>query len=261
MYITLPSNTQRVGNGTNTTSNFTVDLPYRLDTVTDNWEVGLADIHYTGRQNSILLNSKDAILLYDLTTPGSGSELSKNLTLPSGVFANHAELCFLLNLRSQRQNIPMRIVFDKIQQTYNFHVRESGGDGISVNRIRISSRLACVFGLMKQAGDFNILLETGINKGLVAPIENANSDTLYIHTDLIESSLVGEDRKNIVRIVHNNQCVGEVSRFCEFKRIQYHKVVKRSWNTISVTIRQPDGSQVLFNGGKSVITLHLRKTS
>ena len=88
----------------------------------------------------------------------------------------------------------------------------------------------------------------------------AKSFMMYIYCDLVEPGLVGDTKVPLLRVVSVNKHAFEITSRIYTSPI-YVPLQKKSFGTVEVNIMTDTGDPMPFASGKSVITLHFRRTS
>lgn len=88
-----------------------------------------------------------------------------------------------------------------------------------------------------------------------------NLKELYVYCDIIEPQMVGGNVLKLLRLVsmpHQKEEMGGGGRW-DPMQVQYMKLGKKYFDSISIEIRNPLGQFMPFNSGRTCIVLHFRK--
>lgn len=84
---------------------------------------------------------------------------------------------------------------------------------------------------------------------------------IYVYCDLVEPQIIGDTLAPIIRMVNtdfNKYTFGEnVSK--SFTSLQYVPLMKQSFSTVEIDLRDNTGALIPFLGGHSAVTLHFRR--
>lgn len=85
-------------------------------------------------------------------------------------------------------------------------------------------------------------------------------NTIYVYSDVVASSIVGNSRVNVLRAIHPRGREGYVHHF-EPKRINYLPIRKKVINTITIQLADDQGEPINFTSGVVVVELHFSRRS
>ena len=88
---------------------------------------------------------------------------------------------------------------------------------------------------------------------------NYKSHTVYIYSDVIEDSLVGDSKVPLLRTVTLNPTVGS-SQTVSFQHLMYQPVCRTSFRELTVYLRDNTGQPIPFERGQVTIVLAFRPT-
>lgn len=84
---------------------------------------------------------------------------------------------------------------------------------------------------------------------------------IYVYCDLVEPQIIGDTLAPIIRMVNTDftqHTFGEnVSK--SFASLQYVPLMKKSFSTVEIDLRDNTGNLIPFLGGHSAVTLHFRR--
>ena len=93
------------------------------------------------------------------------------------------------------------------------------------------------------------------------PIEKVNLRTLdnvFVYTDIIEQSLIGENQANLLGYFPIKSNFGETRYWC-FNPPYDYKVIKNFIDTISIKLNRMNGELFPFKNGKIIIRLLFKR--
>ena len=82
---------------------------------------------------------------------------------------------------------------------------------------------------------------------------------MYVYCDIVSHTLVGDTRAPLLRVCPLRGNYGDVIHET-FTDIHYVPVQKRHFDTIELNINTETGRIMPFQFGKSIVTLHFRRT-
>ena len=269
-FIVLPSNTKTaVSNGFNTMSDYTISLPRNLSFHGD-WYVGLTEITYTKSwvrmiaTQTLGLKRKGSCYDTKILIPGNQTSVSGlvgwiNTTLQE-VWTKDSKFIEETDVKGNRpflmfgENQPFVCVTPGIVKSTvtdkTTHFWPDVGEDIS-RILGLSSPLH------RHPDD---IVTQKLVCGFKKPDLSAGIDALFVYSDIVTPTIVGDRAANILRVVP----VTRATPFGEnvdviFPHPYYYRVSKREFGHITVNIRDETGSPVPFEFGRVIITLHFKK--
>ena len=85
-------------------------------------------------------------------------------------------------------------------------------------------------------------------------------NTIYVYSDVVASSIVGNAHVNVLRAIHSHGREGDVHHF-EPKRIHYLPIRKKVIDTITIQLADDEGKPINFTSGVVVVELHFSRRS
>jgi hypothetical protein len=250
-YMTLPSNSTFE----NTAADFITTLPINIK-LAGEWEVGLAEIMYantwnnvTGRNNSIKFTDAE-------------SGLKTVLTIPTGRYESAQGLFQTIQkLKNIYTNQKKKDIMGKFEFTYLEHVKscQLKVDTNKVYNIEIHPDLLYMLGFNEaQLGE----LKNNIGeKSLVSwhPVDmSCGLNHLYIYCDIVHPQIVGNVLAPLLQIVSiEGKYVDTVNRI--YISPHYVPVLKKSFGTINVNVKDDRNESIRFEYGKTIVKLHFRR--
>ena len=119
------------------------------------------------------------------------------------------------------------------------------------------SRLAGVLGLT--SGDRGITLDSGTHT-TTRPLDYAGAvDALYVYSDLVQPSLVGDALVPLLRVVPIQGKRDSELCYVEYIKPTYVPLTKLAFSTIEIYITDSTGRPIPFLFGKTTVVLHIRR--
>lgn len=96
-------------------------------------------------------------------------------------------------------------------------------------------------------------------QGIRSPDLSGHIRSLYVYSDIVSPSIVGDEHANILRIVPvaNSRFGTDIDTV--FTNPYYYKVNNREFSKITIYIKDDVGKTVPFEYGRLVVTLHFKK--
>jgi|GEM_PF-3634209 len=292
-YIHLLSNVKNhQSHRNNTVANFVTKLPDKIN-LTNEWEVGLAEISYTKSWFNIRENfklsifttknkvfvSEEAILRkgYYSTTEILIAEINNKLRVfESAVFKNEIKRApslrydsilnrlFITNGISKAGDSFIYPYFDselelilglrnESKSFLSFFYDEERNEHIPEDQINLDKRVVYV---NKNENNFTL-----VEIQSPYPVQfNATELYLLIYCNIVKPVMIGDIRTNLLRQVEipkkakfGDQCV------LRYPEPFYYPVVGYEFESIEIDIKDDTDKRVLFDFGRSTVTLHFRK--
>ena len=86
------------------------------------------------------------------------------------------------------------------------------------------------------------------------------AQTVYVYSDIVKHSIVGDKRAPLLRVVAINSSQGDTQTVC-FQPMIYQPVTKSSFKEISMYLRDGTGSPIPFERGAVTAVLAFRPVS
>lgn len=188
------------------------------------------------KQSTKIKSEKIRIIMYKLFTNINTKEEMKIFKIPSGMYQTPKELF------EEFKHVYLKVLSNKkVKLTVPVDVA-----------ISIGKKLSEMLGFMKQdfitgeyISDYNLELKAGI-------------DEIYVYTDIISPSLVGNTLSSILKVIpianeKNEQIVKH------FSTPLYFSVKKNHFDVIEIQMRSSAGIPIKFLSGKSNLVLSFRR--
>jgi len=287
-YVTLPSNVKS-NFYENTVAKYKTKLANRI-ILNGDWEVGLSSISYT---KSWKYKSEMAIIYIKYYEYMQLRVLSHHVEIDLKDYSTMDELIIginqkLIQIEQEMGYLTPKFTLDKKSGLININIPWDHGSLILPN---ISDNLCKLLGINKRKLDAHIdriydnylsefyrqplyiQANGGINWRPNPPsVELMNYSgeepydmygsykALYLYTDIIEYSHIGNDYGQLLRIVeipikskYNEQI------YKKYSNIQYKKLIKNEFDTIEIIFKDEIDNVIKFESGRSYVTLHFRR--
>lgn len=234
-YVTLPSNSSMKIHPDNTLAHFFVTLPSPL-TLSGEWEVAMAEFVYPHRWLNVIQG--DNLMLCTAGTRGSHGH-----SVPEGYYSTPEDI-----LSSFR---PPLSHDGEVTLTFNKHIQKIRSEVTQGARLSIFGRLATLLGFEDGC---NL---TGIN---LAPrtVDVHPFHSLFVYTNIIQYSTVGDVRAPLLRIVNVEGNYGDIVAKI-YDNPHYVPLKQKMIDTIEIDIRDDTGESIPFINGRVIIKLHFRQ--
>ena len=243
-YLTLPSDSSLKYYPENTTACFKTKLSDRID-LDGEYEVGLAQLNYP--HSWFNFNNKNEEY-YILCTPDNKSEPVILCIFSSGQFSN--------------AKVMARVLSDSMS------IEGIEGAGFIYDTWKRKMALA----ITNNKATFNMStdLEEFLGYGGTRSYRrgnhiadhtfdlNSNLRLLYLYSDIVSYSLVGDTKAPLVRVCYVQGEFGDMIQ-TTFTHPHYVPLSRTNFETIEININNELGRPMPFEFGKSVVTLHFRR--
>ena len=251
-HLTLPSNSSMDAYPDNTLSSYTVKLPEEID-LTGDWEVGLKEIHFP--QSWYNVTQLDGEFIIDTThltdrriAQQEGNSRRISCLLYPGYYNTCEQLAAAFNYTAS-VSMPLELS-DMVTMSYN---KINGKFTIKLQhgiRLTLGKPLARMFGLRR-----NLMISQMSRR--VADIRRGIY-SLYVYCSICREVIVGDSKVPILRIVPIQGDHGEY--VCNsYNYPTYTPLQRKTFNEITIDIRDDTGSKIPFQSGKLMVILHFRK--
>ena len=224
----------------NTLTNYRVKLHHSLD-LSGQWEVGLTEIQYPHSWYNV---SKDQAW-FEITENPEAPKVQ--FVLKNGYYVSPEKLMKTLwGLKgSINGGDKVKIEFDDISHKVTFTIVDEA-------ILKLSNSLAKILGFEQEEFDAGVYIAPwvcDVTQGF---------HSLYIYSNIVEPSMVGDALVPLLRIVPIEGSSGKMVSHT-YQNIQYLPLQQRQFDTIEIDIRDDTGLPVPFERGKVVVALHFRK--
>jgi len=252
-YLTLPSNYWKG----NTAETFTTSLPVHVH-LEGEWEVGLAEIIYGNTWYNVYQKNNQIVL----KVRENNSTILINI--PSG---RYEKVTGLIETISKEIEILQKISKIDLQScfniVYNQHIKSCQ---ITINadnimKIRVPSDISYMLGF-EQSQFFDFESKSGkVTITAEHPVDMSCSlNHLYVYCNILSPQIVGNVVAPLLQIVSiEGNYVDIISK--TYITPHYVPVLKKSFSSIEVNIRDDQNRPIKFLHGKTVVKLHFRKSA
>ena len=250
--VHLPSNTRFME--ANSASKYVVKLALPA-TLSGSWECALKEIHYPHSWDNI--TDGESEIKMELRQPSTNNTVKKTLTLDPGYYADNAQLSKAIEdvLRGGMSGFAERWR-KKLHVTCSSH---SGKIKLEIPHhviIGLPKTLASILGFDTESQNFTRLIRGCQQPKFPATINVV--DALYVYSDVVRPSLVGDAMVPLLRIVPVAGARGGMSHV-EYMKPVYYPVGKQNFSTIEICITDSAGRRIQFKHGKTTVMLHFRR--
>ena len=243
-YLTLPSR----GGTDNTTSSFTVELPYEID-LSGEWEVGVVEVLYPTTWHNIYERNNLVQICYggnNMIGPEcwDGQKMNfANFYIEPDYYDKPEAIINQINYFVTQFFKKDLAPFVVDRRGYvNWHPTNDA-------TVKIHKDVADILGLE------NVIFAYDESKGKLQP--NHNIQNLYVYTDLIEPQIVGSARADLLCIIPAGERNLKAAHFSP-SHIHYLPLVRNNFTHVQIHIRDVAGEQIAFASGHSVVKLHFK---
>lgn len=237
-YLTLPSNSSYDYFPNNTVAEYVTKLPNYIE-LTDHWQVALMEVHYPHTFNNINGETFKFTLDPENTMP------VVEASIRPGYYPNIKSLVSTINSIIGNKN--------KIKLSYDRTTRKVKIDVKNGAQLWLTEPFASILGFPHATHITKV-----IESSYAADINIAKS-SLYIYCDIVEPQIVGDTTAPLLRIVQAEGQEG-VMITKSFQNPLYVPVGKRSFDSLEISIRDDTGMKVPFCSGRSICTLHFKRS-
>ena len=251
--VHLPSNTRFMGS--NSPSKFTVKLALPVN-LSGEWECALKEIHYPHSWCNVTEGDTE-ISIWCYTTNNRGVTKSV-LKLEPGYYGSNEEFarCIEETVHSAMGMFP-----DAWKQKFKVTPETHTGKLIFEIPPRITiafnEKLGSILGFDPPNQQLVGATHTPTHRPKHPTIINV-VDVLYVYSDVVSSSLVGDAIVPLLRMVPVVGRRGGMSHV-EYINPVYYPVVKQNFSTIEIYITDSAGRKIHFRQGGTTIMLHFRR--
>ena len=217
-YLTLPSNSSLKNYPSNTLSEYTTQLPRRIQ-IDGEWEVALAEIQYPRTWNNVK-NRENGV--YVIPSTGNTPQAKH---IPVGYYPDMTTLIKNINgvIAEAGQQAKDNIMFSYDSLSGRVHIEIKNGAQVS-----FLNDLATILGF--EPIPFQRNIDKTTTSPRVADVDAALCN-LYTYVDLISPQLVGDTEVPLLRILPVEGKHGDMVTKA-FQNLQYLPIVKKQFSTV-----------------------------
>ena len=235
-FITLPSNSNFDLFPDNTVTDYTVNFTRPLP-IDETYEIGLIECHFPYYIDTrVETNAHEDYV-----------SLMREETLPDGQLIHHSV------------DIPLK----SVKYTDKLHLVEEINHIVQsyLESVHFEDNIPCVKyvqGILKVLDKQDVGL--GLSYSLERKLGTKDIDYVYVYTDIIEPTFVGDGQAKLLRIVDVSCNQGKVCSVV-YENPQYYRVISKAPQTININLRSSLGDYIPLNQreGTTNIVLHVRK--
>ena len=264
-YLTLPSNSSTGYYPENTVSNYITHLS-RAISLEGEWEVAVVEVHYPC--SLLTLSENSTIIIY--AYPKDQYEQLKSEARESGVEPNYDSILPTMEVATLTpgdyidvQEVVSMINKHDVVKEYAYFNYEEKTKRNEINcrshviQIELSDKLALQLGYSPGENDLkkNNLSIRPANLRVGLPSQ------MYIYCDIVEPQLVGDYMAPLLQMINidtTNYVYGG-SRFMQFHSPHYIPVLKASFESVEIDLRDNTGVKLPFKFGTSCVKLHFKR--
>jgi len=250
-YVHLPSNGSQASYPGNTLSDFKIKLPYTLDFIPSEYEVGLVEFSYNASIQALTKTLTDNVITVEKTATGDVRE-------------------FVIPIKNYDN---VHVLIDEINELFEssflgllkFHyfevknrVRIEFNKKLEHNILKISKNLSIMLGFDGET-TFKGDIDDSISIATNAPNLVHGFEHIFIYTDIIQPQVVGTSMVPLLRRLSFERSPISVTKI--FMKPFYFPLSKCTIDTIGVVICNEYGDKLKFDKGPVTLTLHFRRIS
>lgn len=251
-YLTLPSNSSTNYYKDNKAENYITHLPRTIQLDGGEWEVALVEAHYPSTFRTLGEGEHIRFTIEDpKVTPPLKSEFTFNLQ-PGNYDTVDALLQYINNYERIKN---LKIKFTINPTTGLLSIKDPRTDGTS-KMVYTTTKLGRLLGL-DDVPDKPMSIVRAPN------INNNKPSQMYVYCDLVDPQLVGDTVAPLLRIVNidtQNTPYG-ATKTVHFHDPHYVPVLKSTFDTVEIDLRDDKGEHLPFRFGTSCMKLHFRRAT
>lgn len=248
----------------NTVTNYITHLPRTIE-LYDRWEVAVVEIYYPCSFKTV--NGSNVVqvevpynpsMAMSGTLTGEGGfntpQLVEIKTITGELSpGSYSEVQDIIELLNKHQALAEHILFSYDPITKKVEITPKD----NVIKVELPQTLALQLGFDPKEKDFKN------HKKSVRPanIQLGLPSYIYIYCNIVEPQLIGDTSAPLLQIVNidNSEYVYGTSKHVHFHSPHYVPVMKNSFESIEIDLRDDTGNNIPFEFGTSCVKLHFRK--
>lgn len=249
-YLTLPSNSSTSYYPKNNAYNYTTHLPRNIHLDGDEWEVALVEAHFPSIFLTLGEGEYVEIVIDDAKQPEGKS--TYRMELEAGDYNTVDELLEHINGYQKLKEAGFKFIIDST----NGFVGVENNPNLKVTNLFVSNNLALMLGVDSIPGKSADVVRT--------PDLTLNKPTqMYVYCDLVDPQLVGDTMAPLLRIVNINTRNASYGAMVSvhFTDPHYVPVLKSTFETVEIDLRNDKGYHLPFRFGTSCMKLHFRRVA
>lgn len=280
-FVTLPSNVKSDSSTINTSANFRTTLPECIN-LSGDWLVALVEISYmhsfnnlhdkpTG-SNEIKFTNRSDVEFTATVQPGFYSSINDLLDAIANAIKHATPTKVPTQVEMQQDNIPdnIEMIDTRIKSvpffTFDWYLKKItlSYSAQHVKTVTISEQLKYILGFDLEYGKNHIRMIRSREDAIIHVVAKHPTDlfngqySIFVYCDIIENQIVGNVRAPLLQIVPIKGIHNEVTTH-SFLTPHYVPVLKKTFDTIQISIKNDENSFVLFEYGKTIVKLHFKR--
>lgn len=255
-YVTLPSNSSKNFYPDNNTSHYITRLPreWRLN---GEWVVGLSEIQFPLTFSHIPEHSDEGLIRFiTRSIDQSDHVVSDHFAIKTGFYSN------IENLINEINN-------SGIGTHFKFSI-DAGGHCLVTRKCTekcdgyrhgfvLSKILSEILGFESNDNGYEVIGE--LRSHYPASLANGIPNAMYVLSDISEAHITGDFQTPLLRVVpveidrYQYGCM----RLQTFPHPKYIPLLKTTFDTIEILIKDEKGNDLSFNRGTLTVTLHFKR--
>lgn len=254
-YLVLPSNSSMLFYPDNATSCYTTHLAREIK-LNGDWSVGLAEIHVP----CTIMDVQESESIFNYISTGSEQT---SLHIPYGIYETVPHLVEEIN---RVKEMSEHHVLEPTASRRGFYSVRRVCECKEPHALIFSDKVRRILGFESEEQKFMDLVKTTPEDPIAigskpASTARAVPSQLFLYTDVCNSSLVGDTQSSLLRIINVDFSKYKFGSYAvkHFAPIHYIPLLHRSFQTISIDIRDEHGEKPAFEGQTLTVTLHFKR--
>ena len=265
-YLTLPSNSSEKHYANNTAGHYFTKLPQTIDlhqegidASKNEYEVGLSEITFTNSFCNV--KAKTYMLAFRY-----GNRQQMIVEVPAGLYFSPEEIIQVLQ-KGLQDAMRVSQKMNAVVLSYNTATRKSKLEILDETvKIVFSIELAKFMRIpLVEVHPTAIKVEHWhgpLKKGVYESEQIIRMDrefeAVYVYTDLIEHRVVGDIVAPLLRMIPISKTDGDMVHYI-FTKPYYVPLLRTRFDSVEILLTTDTGQTVVFEDGKTVVTLHIRR--
>lgn len=251
-YVTIPSNST----SSNTAATFETQLPVNIN-LEGNWEVGLAEIIYANTWHNVS-SEQNIVRFFD-----AEHTIRQIIRIPPARYENVKDLIDTINMSINVVSMRDQIPYDK-QLLFGYNdlkkVVELAMDTSMIKNLKLSPHLIYMLGFLESQLDKLDYSQKKIKLHANHPPDmTGGMHYLYVYCDIVQPQIVGNLLTPLLEVVNVEGAYMQIINRIYISP-HYIPILKKSFNTININMKNDMNQPIPFEFGKTIIKLHFRKT-
>ena len=247
----------------NTLSSFTDFLPEQIN-LEGEWEVAITELSYPSLYQNI---TDGKFFSLDAATPDT--KPSDYYTIDAGLYPSISDIVNEMNKQIQErekyEKTPIKLKVNRITQRISLSLPNENS-----LLVIFSTDLCHVFGCGEAVYGMGVFMSGAGPHFPKFPYDIVRIHTLMIYSDIVEYNVVGDTKAALLRCIpfiskiKNGDIIstGQYMNYQNFPNLQFKKILKNSFHSIKLELRDSYGEKVPFNSvGVTRAVLMFRRAS